>query len=224
MSIIKNVSGSGADANSISDLVKNFLDGIGGDENGNSGVQRDGYRRIRWDNENIPFKVPSDYFSASRGMVFSNNDGSNEFRVSNIDSDDRFDSINQEASKHFQTFSPKRLFAPLGDNTVTFEFYLPGTDVPAVISAFGAVFVDVWLSNKTKMRFYDKFGNVIKEVAVEEYSSGLSFLGYNFGMPIIGKVEVVLGTSTLDNYVDQDDVVVLDDIYYSEPLKSDLFP
>jgi len=221
MSIIKKESGSGPDANSISDLVKNFLDGIGGDNNGNLGVQRDGYRRIRWDNENIPFKIPSDYFSASRGMVFSND--ANKFRVSNTASDDKFDTINPEASKHFQTFSPKRLFAPLGDNTVTFEFYLPGTDVPAVISAFGAVFVDVWL-NKTRMKFYDKFGNVIKEIAVEEYSSGLSFAGYNFGMPIIGKVEVVLGTSTLDNYVDQDDVVVLDDVYYSEPLKSDLFP
>lgn len=43
-------------------------------------------------------------------------------------------------------------------------------------------------------------------------------------MPLISKVEVMLGTSALDNYLVQDDVVVLDDLYYTEPLKSDLFP
>jgi len=225
MSIIETVSGSGPDKESIKGLVKDFTNNLVGNDNGDKASQRDGYRKIRWDNENMPKKVPGAFFALSRGMVFSN-ENNNKFRVSNDSNsnDDKFDSINKEASKHFQTFSPKRLFAPLEDNTVTFEFYLPGTDEQAILSGFGAVFVDVWLPNKTKMIFYDKFGNVIKEAAVEEYSSGLSFLGVNFGMPLISKVDVVLGTSTLDNYSVQDDVVVLDDLYYSEPLRSDLFP
>lgn len=224
MSIIETVSGKGPDKKSIKELVENFTNGLGGIDNGSDPSQRDGYRRIRWDNNNIPWKIPGAYFALSRGIVFSNDD--NKFRVSNSSDkdDDKFDSINKEASKHFQTYSTERLFAPLEDNTVTFQFYLPGTDEKAIISAFGAVFVDVWLPNKTKMRFYDKLGNLIRELAVEEYSTGLSFLGVNFGMPLISKVEVVLGTSTLDNYSVQDDVVVLDDLYYSEPLRSDLFP
>ena len=43
-------------------------------------------------------------------------------------------------------------------------------------------------------------------------------------MLLVSKVEVVLGTSTLDDYSAQNDSVVLDDSSYSEPLRSDLFP
>jgi len=141
LSIIDTVSGKGPDKNAISGLVDSFTNSLGTD-NGNLPSQQGGFRKIRWDNNNIPFDIPRDYFASSRGLVFSN-DKQNKFRVSNTGSDDKFDSINEESSQHFQTFSSNRLFAPLSDNIIMFQFYLPGTDVQAVVSGFGAVFVDV---------------------------------------------------------------------------------
>ena len=45
----------------------------------------------------------------------------------------------------FSTFSPERLFTPVGSNITEAVFFLPGTNggVPATVSGFGAVFTDV---------------------------------------------------------------------------------
>ena len=45
----------------------------------------------------------------------------------------------------FSTFSPSRLFTPVGSNVTEGLFFIPGTNgaVPATVTGFGAVFTDV---------------------------------------------------------------------------------
>lgn len=228
LTLIETISGAGPDPSSIRDYVNSFKDRLGVD-NESEDSQRDGYRDIVWDNPNIPYEVPGNYFQVSRGVIFKN-DSTNSFIVSNTGGDDKFDTTNSETAQYFQAYSGNRMMAPLRNNVITFQFNMPGSNANkggAVISAFGAVFVDVWLKDKTRMKLYDEFGNLIKDVAIEEYAEGLSFVGVDLGMPIIGKVELVLGSTTLDRYSTQDEVVVLDDIIFSEPRKfdiTDLFP
>src|SRR5207302_5530048 len=52
---------------------------------------------------------------------------------------------NPTYAKTFRTFSPSRLFTPVGSNITNASFFIPGTNgtVPATVRGFGAVFTDV---------------------------------------------------------------------------------
>ena len=52
---------------------------------------------------------------------------------------------NPTYGKIFRTFSPSRLFTPVGSNITEASFFIPGTNgtVPATVRGFGAVFTDV---------------------------------------------------------------------------------
>ena len=139
--------------------------------------------------------------------------------------DRRFNSINRRASRNFVTFSPKRLFSPVGDNVIDITFSVPGRNAPAAVDGFGAVFVDVDKARTTKLTAYNKDGCVIFEEFVKPSPGGLSFLGVSFGKgnDVIKKVVIELGDAFLNRSGSgngrrkRDDVVVLDDFAYGEP-------
>ncbi len=91
-------------------------------------------------------------------------------------------SINPAYTTTFSTFSPVRIFTPVGSNITDVTFSLPGSmgATPATVAGFGAVFSDVDLPNATRIEFFDLGGasiyskNVQQDTAVD---AGLSFLG-----------------------------------------------
>lgn len=171
--------------------------------------------------------MPFDFFNSpptTRGAVFS----PKQLRVSNDVpvTDMRFNSIVLNAqSIQFQRFSQKRLFSPLKRNVVNIQFRIPGSKKRACVSGFGAVFTDVDLAGKTRMRFFDDKRRIIRNLPVAARSSGLSFLGICRSRPIC-KVSITLGNISLQRLGSRFgvepgsgkvDVVVLDDFLYAEP-------
>ncbi|ABW25259.1 calcium-binding protein [Acaryochloris marina] len=212
----------------ISSVVADFQAALGGPNNGNTfGPVANGRREINWDANIVPFDMPADFFNktVTRGAEFVTNAGS-EFRVSNPDPsdpgapDDEFDSINATYPDQFDTFSEFRLFTPSGSNVTEVEFFVPGSDVRATSSGFGAVFTDVDLADSTKIEYFDIDGNLLQSEFVNPDPQGLSFLGATFEEGNLYKVKITSGNTPIganDDPANGVDVVVIDDLLYGEP-------
>lgn len=66
----------------------------------------------------------------------------------------RFGDINPSSVEQFRTFSPERLFSPIGSNVVNLRFYVPGTDTPAAVRGFGAVYTDIDRPENTAFEYF----------------------------------------------------------------------
>jgi len=124
----------------------------------------------------------------------------------------------------FQVFSAQRLFSAVNSNITDVQFFLPGTSTATTTSAFGLVFVDVEVANSTRLDFFDLQNNLIfSRTALVGGNQGLTFLGgvANAG-ELIARVRITSGANTLvangvlGNQID--DIVVMDDFLYAEPL------
>lgn len=218
------VSGAG-DISAVVDEYRNLLGPDNGVEPGSKGPS--GYREINWDGVPddlaAPNFMPSDFFNApeaprARGAFFSTpGDG---IQVS-ADSDNPtgtapyFTNINPGYT--FKTFSEERLFSPLGSNVVDLTFFVPGTNTPAAVRGFGAVYTDVDTSH-TAFEYFDKDGNSLGTFQTPTEDAGLSFLGVIFPDPVVFRVQIRYGTTALgpDDNVDSD-VAVMDNFIYGEP-------
>lgn len=202
-----------------------------GDDNG--GVPQSfpsGRREINWDavpdEVSRPNGYPTDFFNApteprARGVVLSSPSG--DLGVS-ADADNpsgvpvRFGDINPTYVDTFTTNSAEKLFSPVGSNEATIEFFVPGTDTPAVTRGFGAVYTDVDSKETAAFTFYDADGKVLGTYAVPKSKDGLSFLGVAFKQPIVHRVKIVYGTSKLGpDDSKKHDVAVMDDFIFGEP-------
>ena len=169
-------------ARGLKHSVDRFRKLLGGDNNVNEkGPLKEGRREINWDG-GAPFILPNDFFNrvVPRGAIFFTK--FDLFAQSNpVDEppfdDDKFSSLNKDASKEFVAFSEKRLFTPLLDNKMTTKFFVPGTKIPATVSGFGAVYTGVDKAHTSFLTLYDRYGCVIKKIAVPPKSYGLSFVG-----------------------------------------------
>ena len=130
----------------------------------------------------------------------------------------------------FQTFSAQRLFTAVGSNITDVRFFVPGTSTAATTSAFGVIFVDVEIAGQTMLEFFDASNVLIfTRAAIVAGNQGLSFLGAvaNAGERI-SRVRLTSGRNTivangqLGNQID--DVVVMDDFLYAEPLQRNSVP
>jgi len=93
------------------------------------------------------------------------------------------------------------------------------------VQSFGAVVVDVDKPNTTRLQAYDKDDHLIADVPVpvradpDEYS----LIGVQFDRPAIARIVMTLGDTPIGAGVNDvssggtADVVVLDDLLYSEP-------
>ena len=216
-------SGSGADATSIQAVVDLFRADLGGNNNLNLlGSQADGRREINWDGGGAganatTFPVPMTTFNSggtTRGAVFTA--PGTGFEISGQPLPE-FGDINPLYPSSFTTFSAPRLFSPLGSNITDVIFFEPGTNTPASVTGFGAVFTDVDLANVTQLEFFDSLGVSLGAFFVPTFNNGLSFLGATFADQVF-RVRITTGNTPLGPADSSTlDAVALDDFIYSEP-------
>ncbi len=185
-------------------------------------------REINWDGvpdaRSDPNPLPANFFNTTspRGAVFSTpgtgflvsaNSGLTTPTLFGFPGD-------------FQPFSTQRLFTAVSSNITDVRFFVPGTSIAATTSAFGAIFVDVEVAALTKLEFFDESDALIfARDAMVAGNQGLSFLGAaaNSGERI-SRVRLTSGLNTIvSNGVlgnPTDEVVVMDDFLYAEPLRA----
>lgn len=217
-------------AGDITPLVDQYRALLGEPNNGGQpGTQPAGRREINWDGVPDEFAAPNflpgDFFNAAadpraRGAQLSTPGGGVQ---ASADSDNptgtavRFGQLNPTYGDIFNPFSPERLFSPIDSNIVDLTFFVPGTQTPALVRGFGAVYVDVD-TDHTAFEYFDRDGNSLGSFNVPIADNGFSFLGVVFEEPIVARVRIEYGTVALgpDDSV-ENDVAVMDDFIYGEP-------
>lgn len=228
----------GSDVASILDTVNNFRAALGDPNNANNpGPLPTGRREINWDGgggnfTTTPPVTPFNVFLNTRGAQFTTpgtgltqapptadlvQDPTGAGGLAGLFSNPTYGTT-------FSTFSPARLFTPVGSNITDGAFFLPGSNgtVPAIISGFGAVFTDVDLPDTTQIEFFNTAGGLVLSSFVEPGTvadGSLSFLGVFFNAgERIARVRITTGNAALGpNDGGGVDVVALDDFLYSEP-------
>lgn len=224
------VTTAGANPAQIQAGVDNFRNTLGALNPNQPGSLGSGRREINWDGVPPAFRspndMPPDFFNVNspRGAVFST--PGTGFQISGDDdpatgvNEARFGNINSLYPDQFQTFSPIRLFTSTGSNVMDVNFFVPGSNTPAVVTGFGAVFADVDIANLTKMEAFDRFGNLIDTGTAQVGS--LSFFGLYVDSPddpLIASVRLTLGNLNFGGTENVDtDLVVMDDFIYGEPV------
>jgi len=232
----------GADAAAIQAAVDQFRADLGGALNpNNTNSFPTGRREINWDGVpdalSSPNNLPANFFNSNspRGAVFGTPCGPGQFRVSAnavnpTNTPVRFGELDPSYVNTFTTFSPQRLFTAISNltspcNIVSINFFIPGTNVPATVSGFGAVFTDVDLQGNARILCYDKSGAVLPPGSLEPAAAnnGLSFIGVSYDAgERITRCDIVSGNARLvagnvDVGANGVDVVAMDDFIYSEP-------
>lgn len=217
-------------AGDITPAVERYRQLLGGPNNGGEpGSKATGYREINWDSLPDELSAPNfytpDFFNAptaprARGAVLST-PGSG--LMVSADSDNptktppRFGNLNPSYASSFKTFSNERLFSPVGSNIADLRFFVPGTNTPAVVRGFGAVYTDIDTQH-TAFEYFDIQGRSLGSYGAPIADSGLSFLGIAFDRPLIHRVRIVYGTAALGpNDSPTSDVAVMDNFIYGEP-------
>ncbi len=217
---------SGADPAAIQATVDNFRAALGAN-NGVGGSFAGGRREINWDGVpdafSAPNNLPANFFNANspRGVVFST--AGTGFQVSaNAASGTpvRFGNLNAAYPADNQTFSAERLFTALGNNTLQIDFFVPGTNTPAAVAGFGAVFTDVELAARTVYTLFLGDGTNGGQFAIPVApSGGLTFLGLTdpnlYSRIIIQSGSALPGANEV--LTNNQDVVFMDDFIYGEP-------
>jgi hypothetical protein len=226
-------SAAGANAAAIQATVDQFRNDLGALNSNTAQTFAGGRREINWDGVPDAFAEPNQFpfnffnVNSPRGVIFhsiANLGGTHTFRVSASTASGtavRFGNVDASYSSIFQTFSAERLFAPRGSHEIEILFYIPGTNIPATVSGFGAVFCDVD-SSGTYIEYYDADGNKISGVGVNTANNGLSFSGTSFNAgERVAKVVIGLGNANLQasniDGTNSVDVVAMDDFIYGEP-------
>lgn len=215
----------------ITAAVEQYRALLGENNGGDPGTKGPtGYREINWDTIPDEFSAPnfytSDFFNQpnaplARGIVL-NTPGEGLMVSANAGNPDgilpRFGNINPQYADIFKTFSEEKLFSPIGSNLVTITFFVPGTNTPATVRGFGAVYTDVDTTH-TAFEYFDKDGNSLGSFETPIADSGLSFLGVVFDEAIVASVEVRYGTGALgpDDGAGEVDVAVMDNFIFGEP-------
>ena len=211
----------------IAAKVAEFRTLLGDPSNGGTaGEQVAGRREISWDGAGAnPFNNRNDFPAAffnttvKSGAVFTT--PGTGFRNDSLE----FAEVNATYAAEFNTFSPTKIFSPVGSNVMDVEFQVAGQPTPALVTGFGAVFSDVDAAAGTTIEFFDVNGQSLGTVAapVRSDATGLSFVGVKFSNAIVARVRIKLGTGILGagtNDVSAGgavDLVVTDNFVYGEP-------
>jgi|GEM_PF-742572 len=216
-------------AGDITAAVDQFRALLGPDNGGGPGGDPNGHREINWDGVPDEFSAPNDYSAdffnqaeapRARGIVLTT--PGTGLQVS-ADSDNptgtpvRFGNINPTYPDIFTTFSAERLFTTLGSNLIDLTFFVPGTQTPALVRGYGAVYTDSD-SDHTSFEYFAADGSSLGKYSVPIADGGLSFLGVVFDQAVVARVRVEYGAVALGPNDDAaNDVAVMDDFIYGEP-------
>ena len=215
----------------ITAAVEQYRALLGVDNGGEPGTKgTSGYREINWDSlpdeESAPNFYAPDFFNQpeaprARGIVL-NTPGEGLMVSANANNPTgtppRFGNINPQYTEIFKTFSDEKLFSPIGSNLVVITFFVPGTNTPATVRGFGAVYTDVDTTH-TAFEYFDKDGNSLGSYETPICDGCLSFLGVAFDEAVIASVEVRYGTGALgpDDGAGEVDVAVMDNFIFGDP-------
>ncbi|MEO8134283.1 MAG: hypothetical protein ABI831_09930 [Betaproteobacteria bacterium] len=222
-------SASGAAPANIQATVDSFRIALGTPNPNVAGSFPSGRREINWDGvpdaSAAPNAMSGTFFNTTspRGVVFST--AGSGFQVSASAASGtplRFGNIDPSYTTQFQIFSAQRLFTAIGSNAVQVDFFVPGTNTPATVSGFGAVFTDAETAGATKFTVFLGNGANGGQFAVPvAVSGGLSFLGLTdpnrYSRVIIQFGNAAKGAGILDNPGGGVDLVAMDDFIYGEP-------
>jgi hypothetical protein len=209
--------------------VDEFRNALGAPNGGTAGEQPGGRREINWDGAAAnPFNnrndFPADFFNtnAKVGAVYTTS-GTGFRNDSTL-----FKDVNPTYADQFNFFSANKVFAPVGSNQLDQLFRVAGQPTPAVTRAFGIVFSDVDVADKTTIELFANDGTSLGTFSAPARSDagGLSFVGVTFPDAIIARARITLGTGALGAGVNDitaggtADLVVLDNVIYGEPRKA----
>jgi hypothetical protein len=223
----------GPTAASIQGTVDAFRAALGDPNNGNNpGPLSSGRREINWDGgdpnimDTTPPVTPFNVFLNTRGAQFTTPGvGLSQAAPSGLAV--LFD--NPTYATIFTTFSPSRLFTPVGSNVTEGLFFVPGTNAasPATVTGFGVVFTDVdqqpdgqkSLKASTLIEYFDRNGKRIFRsfVPASPGDASLSFIGIRFNDARIASVQITTDEAPGGNDDPRHDIIMMDDFIYGEP-------
>jgi hypothetical protein len=222
-------SDAGAAPADIQDVVDAFRADLGNLNPNVIGSLGSGRREINWDavpdQFAAPNQLPANFFNSNspRGAEFET--PGTGFQVSANAANQtgtpiEFGNIDPSYPGSFETFSPEKLFTALGSTITDVNFFVPGTSTPALTTGFGAVFTDVDDSTSTSIEFFGINGASLRKDFVPALAGDetLSFLGFDFEAPIISSVRITSGNQVLALGNLTEDLVVMDDFIYGEPV------
>jgi hypothetical protein len=224
---------------SIQSTVDAFRAALG-DPNGNNPppLDRSGRREINWDGGNPAITTTTDPVTPFN--TFLNNRGA-QFTTPGVGLSQATPSglavlfNNPTYETTFSTFSPSRLFTPVGSNITEALFFIPGTNgrEPATVRGFGAVFTDVDQPDgsgpgkkqgnrgaSTLVEYFDAYGQLLFSsfVPASPGHGSLSFFGVVFDDARIARVRISTGNVAPGPDDDgKNDIVMMDDFIYGEP-------
>jgi hypothetical protein len=188
-----------------------------------------GRREINWDgiaDSLLDNALPHSFFNQvgagipatfQRGLLY--NDGNFQASAG------RFGHLNAQAYTQFNAFSGNKVFANVSNAEWPIGFQVAGQSTPATINAFGMVFSDVDVEGSVTLEFYNENSSLGKyTVPAHNEATSFSFFGIHFPNHTITRIIVKHQGKISDGNKDvsqggTDDLVVIDDIIYSEPVK-----
>ena len=231
----------GPTAASIHDIVNAYRVALGDPNNGNAPGQLSGRREINWDggsttNLNTAVSVGSTLtnFQSTRGALFTT--PGTGFVQAPVTADPlQFPPgglaglfNNPTYGTIFTAFSDSRLFSATGSNITDVTFFVPvapgGSNVPATVTGFGAVFTDVDKRGNgnagARIEYFDANGELLfsRVVPALPGDGSLSFLGIVFDEARIARVRITSGNvAPGPDDGGRQDIVMMDDFLYGEP-------
>lgn len=215
----------------VTNAISDFRTLLGSPDNGDAtGSQAGGRREISWDN--VPANLtnvdsyPEDFFNTNspRGVILTFPAGG--FRVSDND----FSDVNPTYDAEFNAFSSPKTAAPAGGNVYTATFRIPGEDKAARVNGFGLIFADVDLPGSSSLELFNGSQSLgVFFAPTRSDSDGLSFLGVKFNGQVVTHASITTGQGALGAGIEDVsnggtlDLVVLDNILYSEPQAQTLY-
>ena len=226
----------GPNAAAIQSSVDAYRAALGDPNGSDPGPLAAGRREINWDGGGSDVTTdpvtPFEGFLDSRGALFTTPgdgltqappEGGPQGGLAGL-----FD--NPSYGTAFATFSPLRLFAPVGSNVTEAFFFIPGSDgtEPASVTGFGAVFTDVdrpdgskkRRKGSTRIEYFGLDGKLVftSFVPASPGDGGLSFFGIVFDEALVTRVRITTGSVALgSDDGGKVDVVAMDDFLYGEP-------
>jgi hypothetical protein len=229
----------GPTAAAIQGTVDAYRAALGNPDNGSNPPAPGGHREINWDGGGANFTTtapvtPFDVFLNTRGAQFTT-PGTGLSQAPPAADPVLFPPgglaglfNNPTYGAIFSTFSPERLFTPVGSRITDGFFFVPGTagGTPATVTGFGAVFTDVDKPNggkqgkhSTQIDYFGAEGELLFTgfVPASPGDGSLSFFGIVFNDARIARVRITTGDFRPGPDDDGKDIVMMDDFIYGEP-------